>query len=586
MRRRFIPLALTAALLLSLGLIFAVQNQDDAKFQKTLDSFLDDYWKFYPTAATMAGYHKYDSEIEDWGEGSLEKRTNALDAFNQEFVSKINKANLSPDNQVDLEMVVDALEYDLFRHESLVPWEYNPLIYNDVLLNSVQSLLRGNFAPPDVRGKNAYERMRDLPDFMKRAKSDLKTPAPIFTQTAVAQFPGILKFYKEELPTLLEGIPADVQSRINGELPKVVSALEDYQRFLSDTLLPRSTGNPMLGQQAHTRLLRLTVQGSLLLDEVIARAKADYNNLRREMALVCIPFYKIMYPEVNLDQLKRPEEELRSLIIRGVLDKIEVEHVMADDFVDKTKSTAESLKTFLEKKGLIDAPAVTPAILPMPLAHQGITLSLLDAPGAYDSTGGYTIEISPVPKGLTPDQSESFLRQFNNFALPFWTASDVFPGQFLPTYLARKNTDVVRRLFPNQPLLKGWSIGLGEQLVNAGYGNYDLRLRLSQLKRELKAVIDFQMELNIHQAALAKDQAIAYWTRGGFLTDEEAERMYNQILLKPGWAAYPYIGMQEIGELEKEYRRIKGESYSRKEFFQKILANGAIPLRLLKTRLQ
>lgn len=587
MRQRLIPLALTASLLLACGAMAAVQTQEDAKFQKTLDSFLDEYWKFYPTAATMAGYHKYDSEIEDWSEGNLEKRLNSLDAFNAQFVSKITAASLSPDVQVDREIILDALEYDKFRHENLVPWEYNPLVYNEVLVNTVRSLLTGSFASADARAKNAYDRLKQLPGFMKQAKENLKTPAAIFTETAIVQFPGILKFYKEELPQLIGGASGDTRNKINAEWPKAVAALEDYQRYLSSSLLPKSTGNPMLGDQAHLRLLRLTVQGSLLMDELVARAKADYNNIRREMVIIGAPFYKIMYPEVNLEQMNRPQEELRNIVIKGVLDKIQVEHPDRDEFPAKAKSTAESIKSFLEKKGLVGVPGEIPDIIPMPVEHQSGTLTNLITPGAYDSNGKYIVEARPVPASLSADKAESFMMEFNDFYFPFWTAARIYPGKFLPTYLSWKNTSLVRRLFPNQPLLMGWSIGLGEQLEFAGYGSYDLRMRLHQLKQQLKTVIDFQMELNIHQAALSKEQAIAYWTRGGFVTEAEAERIYNQILLKPGAAAFTYIGMQEINDLEKTYKEThKGQAFNRKEFYEKILANGAIPLRLLKDRLQ
>ena len=586
MKKRFIPLALTLALLLSLGTLVAAQSQDDTKFQKALDSFLDEYWEFYPTAATLAGYHKYDTQIEDWNEGTLEKRTDALDAFNKDFVSKINRSGLSPDNQIDLEIIIDTLEYDLFRHENLVPWEYNPLAYNEVILNSVKGLLGGNFASLDVRAKSALERLNQLPGFMKQAKENLKTPAQVYTETAIAQFPGIQKFYREELPKLIEGLNGETRAKINAETSKVLAALDDYQRFLSGTLLPKSTGKETLGDQAHLRLLRLSVQGSILQDQLTAQAKADANNIRREMALVCIPFYKVMYPEVNLDKLQRSEEEIRSLIIKGVLDKIKVEHSTKEEFLSKTKAFADSLKSFLEKNNVISAPAETPDIRPMPLEYQGITLTRLETPGAYETSGKYTIEVWPYPGSVDNGKSQSFLEEFNDFYMPFWTAARIYPGKFLPTYLSRKNSSLVRRLFPNQPLLLGWSLGVCEQLPFAGYGNYDLRLRLSQLKQQLKAVVDFQTELNVHQGSWTKADAVNYWTRVGFLTAAEAERMYNQVLLKPGEAAYTYIGMQEINDLEKEYKRLKGDAFNRKEFYEKILANGALPLRLLKAKLR
>jgi len=587
MRQRFILLALAASLLLVGGLMTAAPAQDDSKFQKTLDQFLDEYWKFYPTAGTMAGYHKYDADIEDWTESNLEKRLEALDAFNAQFVSKISVASLSPDLQIDRDIILDVLEYDKFRHENLVPWEYNPLVYNEVLLNTVQSLLRGEFAPADARAKNALERMKDLPDFIKQAKENLKTPAALFTETAIAQFPGILKFYKEELTQLLGSASAETRNKIQAELPKVVSALEDYQRFLSSSLLPKSTGNPTLGDQAHLRLLRLTLQGSLLLDELTARAKADYNNIRREMLLVCAPFYKVMYPEVNLEQMNRPQEEIRNIVIKGVLDKIQIEHPQRDEFVQKVKVLSEDLRANMEKKSLISAVGEMPAIAAAPAEHQGAALAQLIGPGAYDSAGKWSVEVRPIPAQLPADKAESFLREYNDFYLPFWTAAQVYPGKFLPTYLSRKNSSAVRRLFPNQPLLAGWSLNMCEQIPFVGYGNYDLRLRLNQLKQQLKAVIDFQLELNIHQANMSKEQAMAYWMRGGFVTEAEAERMYNQILLKPGEAAYAYIGMQEINELEKIYKeKHKGQAFNRREFYEKILSQGAIFPRLLKDRLQ
>jgi hypothetical protein len=53
---------------LGLGLLLSQQSQDEAKFQKVMDTYLDAYWKFYPTAATLAGYHKYDDKLEDLSE--------------------------------------------------------------------------------------------------------------------------------------------------------------------------------------------------------------------------------------------------------------------------------------------------------------------------------------------------------------------------------------------------------------------------------------------------------------------------------------------------------------------------------------
>ena len=74
MKRKFVPLAILLIVFSCTGLLVSSKNGDDAKFQKTLENYLDEFWKFYPTAATLAGFHNYDDKLEDFSENNLEKR--------------------------------------------------------------------------------------------------------------------------------------------------------------------------------------------------------------------------------------------------------------------------------------------------------------------------------------------------------------------------------------------------------------------------------------------------------------------------------------------------------------------------------
>ncbi len=588
MKKTLIALTIVALVLMSIGILLSEQNAEDAKFEKFLETFLDEMWKFYPTAATLAGYHKYDDDLENLSSRSIEKRHEDLDNFNQEVVSKIDKFKLSPELQIDHGMIVDALDLELFNHESLIPWEYDPIFYNTIFSNCIRTLLTKEFAPLDTRAKNAADRLKELPGLIKHAKENLKTPPQIFTETAIKQFPAIVNFYKNELPQLIAQVPAASRSKLESSLTKVIPALEDYFNFLQNELLTRSTGNFRLGQETHRRLVRLTYQQSIPLDELVARSKADYNNIRREMVLVCIPFFRIMYPDINPDQLgaTRSEEEVKNIIIKGVLDKIKGDHVTQDEFMERIKTTVGEIKNFLLEKDLVELPEEELNIEPLPLESQGISWTRLVRPGLYETSGPYTIQIAPFPDDWGEEQVTSFLEEYNNLLLHFWTVRKIYPGQFVPFFYTKKYTSLVRNLYPNMPLIKGWPIYIENMLVDSGFGNYDLRLRLNQLKLYLKAIIDFQLDFNIHEGGMTKEQAIAYMTRGGFQTQAEAERKWNRILLNPCDSAIPYVGIQEIMDMEKEYKQAKGDTFSQKEFLQKLLSYGALPIRHLKTKIQ
>jgi len=587
MKKTLIPLTIVALVLMNIGILLSEQNEEDSKFEKFIQAYLDEMWKFYPTAATLAGFHKYDDDLENLSSRSIEKRHEALDSFNQEVVSKIDKFKLSPELQTDHGMIIDALDLELFNHESLIPWEYDPFFYNTIFSNCIRTLLTKEFAPLDARAKSAADRLKELPKLIKQAKENLKTPPRIFTETAIKQFPAILNFYKNELPQLIAQVPAASKSKLESSLTKVIPALEDYQNFLQNELLFRSTGNFRLGQQTHRQLIRLTYQQSIPLEELVARSKADYNNIRREMVLICIPFFKIMYSDIDPDQLgaTRSEEEVRNIMIKGVMDKIKGEHVTKDEFMDQIKVTAGEIKNFLLKNELLELPEEELNIEAMPLESQGISWTNLICPGLYESLGPYTSQITPFPDDWGEEQVTSFLEEYNNFLLYFWTVRKIYPGQFVPYFYTKKYPSLIRKMYPNMPLIKGWPIYIEDMLVDSGFGNYDLRLRLNQLKLYLKAVIDFQLDFNIHEGGMTKEQALAYMTRGGFQTQAEAERKWNRIILNPGDGAVPYVGIQEIMDIEKEYKKFKGDAFSQREFLLKLLSYGALPIRHLRARI-
>ena len=555
---------------------------EDGKFKKFLDNYFDAYFKFFPTSGTLADYYKYNDSLEDFSSRAVDRFHDALDGFNQEIVAKIDKTKLSPEGQIDYDIMVTALERVYIDFENLLPWEYNPLYYNTIFINSVHSVLNGDFAPLDARVKSATERCKQIPNLVRRAKDNLKTPAQIYTETAIEQMPAILAFFRNEAPALVQGSAGS--AAFTAEQAKAVAALEDYLNFLKTEVLPRSTGN-FRWAEAHSRLMRTLVQGNLTQDELVARSRADYNNIRREMLLVAISFHKIMYPEIDIERLQKPEEEMRDYIIQNVFNKIQTEHTTRDGFIAAIRSAADGVRQFLTEKNLVELPADTLAIEPMPAYLRGVSMNQLILPGPFQAAGSSKFLLAPIPEGWSAEKAASFLQEYNDFFIDFFTVQRVFPGMFVPAIVNFKTGSLVRKAVPNQALLRGWPVYIEEMLVTNGYKDYDLRVRLNQLKLMLKNVIDFQMELNIHQGEMTKEQVITYMTRRGFQTEAEAESKWNHILLNPGDAALAYIGFLEIFDLEKDYKAVKGADFEARDFLKALLNHGAVPLRNLKMKL-
>lgn len=583
MKKTAILLFALSFVVISTTQLYSLQNAEDEKFQKLLDSYFDAYWKFFPTAATLAGFDKYNAKLEDFREKAIEKRRDEMDAFNKKIVVDINSQFLSPDFQIDHALIVNALDIDVMQHEMLVPWEYNPLYINTILMNCIRALFKEGSAPTEALAKNADSRLKSLERFISESKKNLKTPAEIYTQTAINQFPTINNFYHNELPGIINQCPESVKAKLQANLAKILPALDDYQNFLQNELLPRSTGSFRL-MEAHARLVRTTFQNDIPVQELLAQAEADAKNIRNEMFKLVFGIYQIMDPVFDIEDppANLNEDQLYYSVISHVFDKIKNDHVTKDEFVTKVNSLIPDVRSHLTDNQFVDLPADSLEIVLAPPESLQTSWLKLIFPAPYDSTGTFSLQISPMLEDIAEDKLLLLLEEYTNNFLPFWTAGTIYPGYFVPAVKTHTNASIIRKLFPNMPVLMGWPYMFGEQMMKSGYGNYDLKLRLNQLKLDLRPVVTFIIEFQIHQSSMEKEDAINYMKRIGFFSQTEAERIWDEILLNPLSSAYQYVGMEEYRVLEEEYKKLKGDSYNHKDFMSEVLSHGAIPFRFLK----
>ncbi|HMA54142.1 MAG TPA: DUF885 family protein, partial [Acidobacteriota bacterium] len=223
MKKTAIVVAVLAVFACTTGVLLA-QSAEDAKFKKFQDTFWDAYFKFYPTTGTLQGYTKYNDKLEDPSEGALDKFNETLTGFNTELVSKLDMGKLSADNQVEREMLLDFIDLEFLKLQYILPWNDNPMLYNDLFVQSLRSLLVKNGASGVAA---ATARAKAIPGLIKRAKESLKNPPQEYTQSAIDQMPAIIDFYRVEVPKLSGGAAA-----LQAETVKCVAALEDYQRYL------------------------------------------------------------------------------------------------------------------------------------------------------------------------------------------------------------------------------------------------------------------------------------------------------------------------------------------------------------------
>jgi hypothetical protein len=236
--------------------------------QSLTDRFFDEYYFPYnPTGATSAGIHKFDDKLEDYSRKGVDARIAILKKFEAEFAKQ---SPGTPADAADRDLVLNSIRATLLDLEVIRNWEKNPDNYSSGISSSAFTIMSRTFAPPDARLKSLIARERQMPQVLKEARANLKNPPKIFTEVAIEQLPGIVDFFKNDVPLAFKQakdpkLLADFKQTNSA----VIAALNDYEKFLRTEMLPKSNGDFRLGAENYAKKLAYEEMVDIPLDRLL-----------------------------------------------------------------------------------------------------------------------------------------------------------------------------------------------------------------------------------------------------------------------------------------------------------------------------
>ena len=123
----------------------ATAEKDQPDFSRLVDEFFDDYFRHSPTAATAAGVHDFDHQLEDYSQAEVEARTIGLKRF-AALLDRIDPDRLERDAAGDRELLMSHNRAKLLELEVIRHWERDPDRYGSGITESVFVIMSRKFA--------------------------------------------------------------------------------------------------------------------------------------------------------------------------------------------------------------------------------------------------------------------------------------------------------------------------------------------------------------------------------------------------------------------------------------------------------
>src|SRR6185312_3011405 len=226
---------------------FAAETSSTA-FTQLADEYFDTYYfPHYPSTATSLGVHAYDNKIENYSKSGIHQEITLLQNFAKQ-VSAIDEASLNEQLQGDRQLLLNDIYSRLLTLQTIRPWQKDPDYYSSGVTNSAFVIMERQFAPADDRLRSLIAREKLMPAVLQEAQRNLVNPPKIYTEIALEQVPGLIKFFQKDVPAAFaQAKDEQLKKQFSASNQAVIKALQNYQVWLKTDLLPRSNGDFRIG---------------------------------------------------------------------------------------------------------------------------------------------------------------------------------------------------------------------------------------------------------------------------------------------------------------------------------------------------
>jgi len=567
---------LIVALSLPLAIAIANANPKDDEFEKIAKDYIETHLSSHPEFATELGDHRFDGVLTDY---SPETRARALANAKQvhEALKKFDDdKQLTGPNQVDVRILRDNVESEIFRLEELREADWNPLVYNQSLANSLYLLVARDFDSAQKRIPNLRQRMDGIPNVIKQAEANLQDPPRVHTETAIEQIQGAINLVRNGLDPLLNQAP-QLRKDLAPIQEKTAKALGDYKKWLQEDLLKRSDGNFRLGAEKFRKKLRFALASDLSMEEIRKRADADLQQTQAAIYETALPLYKKYFP-------KAAEKTLadKHSVTAAVLNRLAQEHQDDNTVVGYAQKVVGEATDFVKQRNLVFIPAVPLEVIAMPEFKRGVAIAYCDSAGPLEKNPKTFFAVSPTPKDWTKDKKESFFRENNNYFIRDLTVHEAMPGHYLQ--LAHSNEfkapTLVRAIFQSGTFIEGWAVYCEQMMAEQGYGGPEVKMQ--QLKMRLRAIANAILDQSIHAGNMTEQQAMDLMTKATFQEQGEATLKWKRARLTSTQLSTYFVGVSEHLDLRAAAQKKFGKDFDLKKCNDQVISYGSPPVKYVR----
>ena len=545
-----------------------MKKTDQAEFYRQAERFIDRSMEEDPVTATQLGDHRFDDRLADYSKAALERQLREISEALGEFEG-FDPAGFDIDARIDLQLMVQVAKSALRGFEKFKDHLRNPSKYSEECMGGVFLLLIKEFSPLEERLEKALGRLRAIPEVLARGRENIRPEEvpPIWNEVAMESCQQGLALFTVLIPALAQQVPK-LATDLNAASQSAAQALEDYARFLKETVAAKAGGDFAAGEELFEELVRENHMLDYGTEEVLEIGWRLFEETEKAME----------------DLAQRID---RQTTARELLEVAKADHPKADELLDVYRREMARVRQFVAVQDIVTIPeGESLKIEPTPSFLWGIIpYAAYMPPGPLESMQQGVFVVTPVDPQSSEKEQEEKLKGHHYGKLPVTALHEAYPGHHLQLVYANSVGSLPRKLggFVSTLFIEGWAFYCEELMEQLGYIAQPLQ-RLGRLSDQLWRAARIILDVSLHTGKMTVEEGIDFLVERAGLERSNARAEVRRYTATPTQPMSYLIGKIEILKLIDEYKK-KHPQASLKQVHDAVLSCGSLPPRLMQERL-
>ena len=565
---RFItfPYMLVIALCLTTG-----TAQAGTELDAQVDAYISEWAEFYPSAALSNGLKDAAWEFEDFSGNRVEQWI----AYNQHTLEMLEAlSGLSVNEQVDARVLRRQAMRELERWVHDKALVNQPAWYAEVISQALTYILVREQFTPEEKFDAVLQRLPGIQSMCELGIVNLQDGSPERTRRAVKVLERTRTFYHDSLPGLMhDWSGGERKEQVTQAIDDTVSSADALVRHIRDNVLPDASIPDRLDDKDYARKLRIYTDSDLTPVQLRDSAAAEIEEVRKLMATEAEAWWN---EQGSGSPMPADENELLEAVMT------EMEQARADnraDFLNLFRELTDRAERFLVQNDLATVPLPRTIYVGLSPDHfSGAAYGGVYSTGPFNPGADTLFYLPSIPDDSTAEQKNGFYRSFNDHFNTMIIAHEIYPGHYLQLKVAAATAPALRSLFGNGVYIEGWGTFSEELMLDAGWDDHNRLTRLAHLRKRLENATRAYVSVMVHVEGWNKDQVMEFAVTRGLLPPQFALNLWVRVMNNPLQIPSYFLGFHGFRKLWEEENERLGSDFKTREFVDRILRAGAIPI--------